>query len=170
MHRTTVGKQSSNLGFSLIELMVSVGIMATTLLLVLGIFTNVMRASRKAVDLTAGTIVAESVLTKELYRVMADEGAKARFFDEANNYDTNELVAGTEHLNDAVFTYRVYASNVSLGSTMATGNRVKKLDVVVWWWNSDEKGEDTTIHSQTREGFGFLRTEMTRLVNENSKY
>ena len=150
-------------GFSLVELMISVGIMSTTLLLVLGVFTNVMKASRKAVDLTAGTIVAEGVISTEMYAIMGDEVAKNLFFKKTYN---DPFVEGTKHLNNSTFVYRMYATEIPIGTKVLTDNRVKKIDVIVWWW-ADGEGNVTT---DKRAGYGYLRTELSRLVNENSKY
>lgn len=182
-------------GFSLIELMISVGIMATTLLLVVGVFTNVMRASRKSVDLTAGTLVAESVMNRELYSIMTGPDKAAFFKDgtvpaasshnlQAGEVKPNELLSGTERLNETVFTYKMYAKALDLtdpGAGAAEGsnaksvsdkNRVVKVDVVVWWWAEGAKNGEEPANGtdNTRQGYGILRTELTRLVNQNSKF
>jgi len=142
------------------ELMVSVGILATALVLVVGIFMSVTQASQKSLDLTAGTIVAESILSRELYEVMGREDSRHAFF--ARDYQTDPFVRGTERLNQTVFTYLIYATGAMDGEV---GNRVKKVDAVVWWWT-----EEGAASSGGRTGYGFLRSEVTRLVNENSRY
>lgn len=140
--------------------MISIGILATSLLLVVGIFLTVTRASQKSLDLTAGTVIAESVLTRELYSVMGESSTRQIFF--TRNYATDPLVQGTERLNQTVFTYVIYANTVLDGDE---GNRVKKVDAVVWWWN-----EGGTAVAGVKPGYGFLRSEVSRLVNENSRF
>lgn len=156
----TPEKGPRHLGFSLVELMISIGILATSLLLVVGIFMTVTRASQKSLDLTAGTIIAESVLSRELYSIMGDDTTRAGFF--AANDPSVPIVQGTERLNQTVFTYLIYANTVMGGEV---GNRVKKVDTVVWWWN-----EGGSSVAGVRPGYGFLRSEVSRLVNENSKF
>ncbi len=140
--------------------MVSVGILATSLVLVVGIFMTVTQASQKSLDLTAGTIVAESILSRELYGIMGDDDSRHTFF--ARDYQNDPFVRGTERLNQTVFTYLIYATSAMDGEV---GNRVKKVDAVVWWWN-----EEGAPSSEGRAGYGFLRSEVTRLVNENSRF
>ena len=65
-------------GFSLLELMVSVGIMSVTLLLVLAVFTGSMRASRKTTDLTAGVVVAETVLNEVVASSSSDDAGNSK--------------------------------------------------------------------------------------------
>ncbi len=142
------------------ELLVSIGILATALLMVVGVFLTVTRASQKSLDLTAGTLVAQSVLSREIYGIMRDENSRRLFFQ--RDYQADPLVRGTERLNQTVFTYLLYANTV-MGAEV--GNRVKKVDAVVWWWN-----EEATSVPGARAGYGTLRSEVTRLVNENSRY
>ncbi len=142
------------------ELLVSIGILATSLVMVVGVFLTVTRASQKSLDLTAGTVVAQSVLSRELYGIMSNEVSRRTFFD--RDYQTDPLLRGTERLNQTAFTYLLYANTVMNGDV---GNRVKKVDVVVWWWNE----EAASVPGSTA-GYGFLRSEVTRLVNENSRF
>ena len=142
------------------ELLVAIGILATCLVMVVGVFLTVTRASQKSLDLTAGTIVAQSILSRELYGIMGSDAARSNFF--SGSYATDPFVEGTERLNQAVFTYRIYATPVMIGDM---GNRVMQLNAVVWWWN-----DEGSAPSEGRAGYGYLRSELTRLVNENSRY
>jgi len=142
------------------ELLVAIGILATCLVMVVGVFLTVTRASQKSLDLTAGTIVAQSILSRELYGIMSNQASRKTFFDQ--DYQTEPLVRGTERLNQTAFTYLLYANTVLNGDT---GNRVKKVDAVVWWCD-----EEAASAPGTKAGYGFLRSEVTRLVNENSRY
>jgi prepilin-type N-terminal cleavage/methylation domain-containing protein len=147
-------------GFSLIELLVALGILATTLVMVVGVFLTVTRATQKSLDLTAGTVVAQSILSREIYEAMSHDTSRRFFFNK--DYSNEPWVRGTERLNQTVFTYLLYANTVM---NTGVGNRVKKVDAVVWWWN-----EEAASVPGAKAGYGFLRSEVTRLVNENSRY
>jgi prepilin-type N-terminal cleavage/methylation domain-containing protein len=54
-------------GFSLIELMVAVFILSSSLLLIIGMFTFLFNSSKKGVDITAGTAAGEMILEEYLY-------------------------------------------------------------------------------------------------------
>ncbi len=154
-------------GFSLVELMVSMGIIATTLLMIMGVFMTVFKSSQKAVDMTAGTIFAESVMNKELRTIMSDSTLRGRFF--TLNYSINPYVEGVERLNNALFTYKMYASDISMPS-WRTDNKMKKVDVVVWWWAAGSEHDTVTTGRDSRSGYGILRTEVTRIVNQQAVY
>ncbi|HXE72600.1 MAG TPA: hypothetical protein VNO81_08055 [Candidatus Nitrosotenuis sp.] len=162
--------------------MIAVGILATALLLVVGIFVNVSRASQKSIDLTAGTVIAESYIAKELYSILNDETKKEAFFaaggDPKYNSRQTPFASGTARLNQTVFVYNLYASDISpSSSTYSEGNRMKMVDCVVWWWQ--EKGVEDSAEGGSgptgslrgsAEGYGFLRADVSRLVNEGSGF
>ncbi len=142
------------------ELMVSMGIISTTLLMIMGVFMTVFRSSQKAVDMTAGTIFAESVMNKELRVIMTDTNKRGNFFN--LNYSNTPYVEGVERLNNSVFTYKMYATDISMPS-WRTDNKMKRVEVVVWWMG-------TGTENSSRDGYGTLRTEVTRIVNQQSVY
>ncbi|MGM9992715.1 MAG: prepilin-type N-terminal cleavage/methylation domain-containing protein [Candidatus Bruticola sp.] len=178
-------------GFSLLELMVSVGIMSVTLLLVLAVFTGSMKASQKTTDLTAGVIVAETVLTKDVYNIVNKVSGEA----DVGAYDKlvgggGVVASGIKNLNNTTFVWELTSNkvvdsgtgSVSSGSEVAKNDLVK-LDVVIWWGKSgdqvteyssasgDMKAEgakNTTTLSTTNAG--ILRCEMSRLFNVSSDF
>ncbi len=157
--------QKRQAAFSLIELLLAFSIIATALLLIIGIFTNVIQSSQKSVDLTAGTILAEYLMDAEMHEILSDKARRDSFFD--NDFPMsagNAYAMGTAAtLNQTVFSYVIYNERVEPFTT--PGNRLKKVDVVVWWWRPGGAGEFTVA----RQGYGYLRTQMSRLVNERSR-
>ncbi|MGM9999292.1 MAG: prepilin-type N-terminal cleavage/methylation domain-containing protein [Candidatus Bruticola sp.] len=178
-------------GFSLLELMVSVGIMSVTLLLVLAVFTGSMKASQKTTDLTAGVIVAETVLTKDVYNIVNKVSEEA----DLGAYDKlvgggGVVASGIKNLNNTTFVWELTSNKVvdsgsgsgSSGSEV-TKNDLVKLDVVIWWGKSGDQVADyssgsgdmkaaaaanTTTLSMTNAG--ILRCEMSRLFNVSSDF
>ena len=154
-------------GFSLVELLVSIGIVATVLVYIIGVFTTGMKANRKSVDLTAGTLVAESVISHELYGVLADKDKSARFF--AHTYTSNDAaIEGTETLSNTVFTYKLFVSDVN--QFVESGNKMKKVDVQVWWWVPESTDTSDLQGNTIRAGYGVVSVGMTRLINQQSKF
>lgn len=183
-------------GFSLLELMVSVGIMSVTLLLVLAVFTGSMRASRKTTDLTAGVVVAETVLNEVVASSSSDDAGnskkdkysevKAAILSGTSSSPT-VVASGVKNLNNTTFIWQLSSTCVSQGGT-TTGthgggdNSLYKLDIVVWWGKTGETeaastsdtGVSTTGVTDDKTlvvaGQGVLRYEMSRLYNANSNF
>lgn len=153
-------------GFSLIELLISMSIIATALVFLIGVFTTGMRANRKSVDLTAGVLVAESIISQELYGILQDDTKREVFFNNSTSSTTVPYVQGVRYNNNTKFTYKMFVSNVdSIGE--GTDNAMKKIDVQVWWWNNEEA--TTEEEKSFRAGYGIVSVGLTRLVNQQSK-
>lgn len=158
-------------GFSILELMISMSIISIALVFLIGVFTTGLRANRKSVDLTAGTLVAEEIISQELYGILADTGEgehSAKKFFEKNDKNT-EYVKGVKYHNNTKFTYKMYVTDVSGMGDSDNSNKIKKVDVQVWWWNDD--GKDTSATQESfRAGYGVVSVGLTRLVNQQSKF
>ncbi|MCD4784384.1 MAG: type II secretion system GspH family protein [Candidatus Eremiobacteraeota bacterium] len=134
-------------GFSLVELMIAVSIIATALLLFIGVFFSMFKSSQKGVDLTAGIVVAESALSEYLYdRQEMSGGLSTNLVD-----NVGSPITGTTTLNKTIFTYEITCQDVG------TGN-LKKIDVVVWWW------QDTALKKEFKSGYGKLNVSISRLI------
>lgn len=185
-----LGRRQKRAGFSLLELMVSVGIMSVTLLLVLAVFTGSMKASQKTTDLTAGVIVAETVLTKDIYNIVnqvekeADKGA----FEKLKK--GGAVASGIKNLNNTTFVWELNSTRIdstdsgtSVGGT-TIDNQLVKLDVVVWWGKSGSSVDEYSSESGDMKAgaavdgkttlsmthAGILRCEMSRLYNISSEF
>jgi len=173
-------------GFSLIELMVSVGIMSITLLLVLAVFVGSTRASQKSVDLTAGIVVAESVLTREVYSIVNDTKYSSTIKNKLLKGDGTVIASGVKNLNNTTFIWELTSTKVVDDTSTATDNpfgvknSLLKLDAEVWWYktgagpNVDEngiaEGQSGVSGDNKRQGYGTLHCEMSRLYNESASF
>lgn len=146
----------------MMELMISIGVLAVLLLSVVAIFTSLINSSTKGADLATGCVVADAVLGQHISDIKDDVGVVARsdFFDPTFNSPPQPPIQGTRVLNGTTFTYNIYYETVddlSTGGTLGaslTNNTTKKVDIILWWWDGQ------------RQGYGTLRVDQTRLVNE----
>ena len=153
-------------GFSIIELLISMSIISIALVFLIGVFTTGMKANRKSVDLTAGTLVAEEIISQELYGILSDTDKSKAFFEKSS--DKVEYVKGVKYHNNTKFTYKMFISDVKdLGDE--DSNKMKKVDVQVWWWN-DDGSNVSEEQASFRAGYGVVSVGLTRLVNQQSKF
>lgn len=148
-------------GFSLLEVLISFGIVLTALLLIVGSFIQLFAWGSKTTDLAAGALVAEQISAQTLYGALQNDVARRNLFDAiaAGSYaPPGVMAAGTvSNPGGMQFGYAIYAAEVpGVGST--PDNRTAKVDTVVTWWSGGHQGA------------GELKVELTRLVNENSRY
>lgn len=144
------------------ELLVAVGFFAVAVLAILGLTLSVLRMDSKAAQTSAGTLVADQLLQQTVASVRADSppNTKASFW--GSEYLNPAWAEGVVLNNDTQFHYVIYATTVTdAGGTpvgsLASDNRLKKLDVRVWWFN-----ESPT----SRSGYGRLEAQVTQLVSE----
>ena len=150
--------------FTLTELIVAIGFFAVAILAVLGLSLAINRLEAKSANTNVGKSVASQILQRTLSDVRADQppGARANFWD-SDHLDPpwDEGVQLSDHTR---FNYTVTCSTVSdtagdeIGHGIG-GNRLKKVDVLVTWWNAEEK--------PGREQ-GPLEVTATQLVSESN--
>ena len=150
-------------GFSLAELVLSIGLFALAVLTLLGLSLSISRTDSKALERSAGTLIANQVLGRTIAELNADSpaGARENFFSiesAATIWDKGELKNGhTDFFYSVeVGTVRDAGTGASLGNVLE-GNRLKRVTVHVWW-----AGES----SQTRQGSGQLEVFVSKLVSE----
>jgi hypothetical protein len=169
----------------MVELTISIGIIATSIILIVTLFSTMFKSSQHAVDLTAGTVVAESELDRYIYEnEFFNAGTQAspsyqygfgRFA--GGSYNNFVVYSSTKSLNNVTFIFDIYSTDIS--------SEMVKLDIVVWWWQNvavtrptaDFTYNETTatgasVQSDkqvTSPGAGVLRTELSRLVVRNPK-
>lgn len=151
--------------FSLAEVLLSVGIMAMALVALFNLVGSALKNSSRTENLAVAGDVAEQQLNREIYGALNDQPGGAR-----DDFWKNDFVAlawrqGTRQVNHMDFHYAIYAQTVNdavtgkpIGLTSAKSNRIKKVDIVVWWMHASPHGG--------RQGYGRLRTGATRIVNE----
>ena len=147
--------------FSLLELMISMMILAVAILLTLGIFMSGVKGSQKGQDLSAGVLVAKSVLNEEMLKIQTGAGtiSSATFFSQDTPTITGQRVVGT-----TTFDYEIRHSLVNdIGGTpIGDGlplNRVKKVDILVTW--TDNPGDSSV-------GQGLLKVGHSKFINQRA--
>ncbi|MHB2017116.1 MAG: type II secretion system protein [Candidatus Xenobia bacterium] len=170
-------------GFSIMELVVAVGIMGTAVLLIIGIFFTLFHISQKSVDKVAGFTIAESLLVQEAYQICGDPSGANAFWQ---NTPANPLCAGTYQVNNASYFYRMYAADevlVNSGSTPFTGlywndpnnqppiNPInpRRLDILLWWWDAGA-GTSVTLTQASRQGYGIMHVQDSMLLWPSGSY
>ncbi|MFA5504637.1 MAG: hypothetical protein WC314_11730 [Vulcanimicrobiota bacterium] len=150
-------------GFSLAELIISIGFFGLAILTLLGLSISISRTDSKALERSAGTLIANQVLGQTLAQLQADNpaGIRERFFAEENV--SPPWQEGSLTNDRTTFYYQVQVASVSRasGGSMGTAlysSRLKKVVVHVWWAGEEE---------QTRQGSGQLEVYVTRLVSES---
>ena len=150
-------------GFNLLELLIAIGIITIGILTALLAFIGMLSSPSKAGNKAAGALLATSLLTEQIYGVMSNSVSKANFF--AADSPPAAPLQGTVNLNGTIFTYSIAhqtlrnpATGTPLGAALPE-NRTKKAEITVWWW--------TNLPNDTRAGYGYLRTRMSRFINES---
>jgi type II secretory pathway pseudopilin PulG len=148
--------------FTLGEVLVALGLIAVAILSVLALSISVARTSQEGVDQSVGGLVATQLLDSMIDKLRADPppgGLRKKFLD--NDDSSKSFDSGTIVNNGTEYAYEIFATTVRKtdGSPLgeAVGRRLKKVDVVVSWWDT----KDTQ-----RQGYGKLQFFQSRLVGE----
>lgn len=141
----------------------AVGLLTLVLVTLIAAIITTLQSSEKANLLGPATQVSESLMNRTLYQVTNDvpAGTKASFWAASGVWrgPITETIGGVDYeyvisattLNDA-------DAGGPLGGPGA-GNRVKRVDIAVNWWNSRA--------TNSRQGQGKMQVTATRLVNED---
>jgi type II secretory pathway pseudopilin PulG len=153
-------------GFSMVELVFAIAVIATSLLLFVGIFFTMFRATQKGVDLTAGTVVAESKLASFLYNVQehSESPYDTRFPNGLDSLkdDGSVVDSGGEDLNRVKFSYEIRSWKVSTDPALVN---LRKVEITTWWWG--DNNNPTVV--QNKAGYGKLSVVISRLVYTKNK-
>jgi Tfp pilus assembly protein PilV len=149
-------------GFSLAELVLAIGLFAVAILSILGLSILVGKTNQEGDDRLVGEVVGGILLDRVVDQVRSDSPAGT-----ADDFWNNEHVTDPWDESDisnggTEYKYRITAQSVFTSSGVPVGgstpnNRLKKVDVTVWWWDSD---------TQQRQGYGKLQVSNSRLVSE----
>ena len=141
--------------FTLLELLVALGLVAVLGLTLIALDTASLRGNQKSILLHDAENLSDSQLQKVIYQAQHDSpsGYKTAF------WATEGILApgqATVRLGATDFTYAIYANTVP--GVGAPGNRLKKVDIVMWWWTPEA--------DRVRQGYGRLTVRSTRLIGE----
>lgn len=144
-------------GFSLAELLLSLGFIAIGVLTMIGLAVTSMRAGREATDSTTAVLVAQTELERNILAAQSDPN----FWDNdhlATPYRSDSVIVDKTKFDYSIFAVTVMDGTDELGTSQGDDeNRLKKVDIVVNWWDSG---------TQERQGYGKLEVRQTRLVAE----
>lgn len=143
-------------GFTLAEVLIAVGLLAVVILAIAALTISAVRSNQKAAMLGPASQVTDTLVNQTIYQVDSDvpAGTRASFWGHngAAPWMSDSLTAG-----GVDYDYIIYLNDVP--GFPNPGNRVKKMDLVLWWWDSRSQSGD-------RQGYGRLQMRATRLVNE----
>jgi type II secretory pathway pseudopilin PulG len=145
-------------GFTLLETLISVGIVAVALLTVAGVFISLLSAGSKNSDLETGVLVAQGTLSSVIYNVENNIGysaaQKTAIFNTPSS--TALISAGTVNLDTQPYIYDVTYQTVFTDASH-TNNHLSLFEIKMWWASDS---------SATRQGQGRTSTSLSRLVSE----
>ena len=150
-------------GFSVAELLLSLGFITTVVLTVLGLTTTLHKTGKESSDRINAAMVGDSVLQQVV--AYAQRNDHDTFWDNDHvSYDPGVpslpnpvTFDGTEY-DWVLAATTVQESGADLGSsTGLTKNRVKKVDITVRWWDSG---------TEKNYGYGKLAFTSSRLISE----
>jgi Tfp pilus assembly protein PilE len=149
-------------GFTLAELLVSLFLVSVSVLSVVAMGISTLRAQQKDTDRPLGTLAAERVLNERIYAVQSDTLANRNAWW-ATDHSASPWLVGNLTVNQTEYDYNLYTTTISdtagvkLGSGNPSFNGLKKVDVVVTWWNG----------SKGQTGYGQMQVTKTALVNRS---
>lgn len=141
-------------GFNMIELMLALTLVAIASLTLVALSFTAVSARQKAENISDAMLVAEEQLTLAVRNIEAMPQANHSAFWDAPL--TAPFAEGTIQIGESEYNFRVLANDINTGT--AAPNRLRKLDITVWWW-SENPGEG-------RVGSGQLTYSASRLVRE----
>jgi len=138
-------------GFSLLELIISIGIVAVALLVVATVFISVLKSGAKNTDLETGTLVAQSQLNQVIFNVVNLNGytntTRANVFS-----NPTTIVTSTVALNNQVYSYNVTTQPIPL-DLVHNNNLLAVFTVQVWWSSAtgERQGQGRTSQRQAAQ-------------------
>lgn len=156
---------ASRRAFSLAEVLLAIAILAMAIVALFNLAGSAIKNASRTESLALAGDLAERELSRAIYSVTNDQpaGSLANFWN--NDFLTVPLRQGNVMVNNLEFQFAIYAQTLNdaasgspVGMTTVTSNRVKKVDIEVYWMQASA--------TSPRQGYGRLRTGATRIVNE----
>ncbi len=136
------------LGFTIAEVLLSLGFLTVVLLTLLGLATQALQSNRKNLDTAAGQLVADQALERAAYD--AEQSASASIW--SVNSLTVPMSSTTVTMGTIPYAVTLYAND----SLTVAGKRLKRIRVRVLWADAPNG----------KPGQGQLKVEAARLVHE----
>ncbi len=122
-------------GFSIIELMIGILILSSTIVMIVGLYTYLFKVSQKGVDLTAGTAVGEKVLEEFIQEAMTKPIEKTdggHYAKKVSALTSGNVFVGSKSVNSSKFYYVIEVS----GDLNNSDYRLMKVDATIRWWDN----------------------------------
>lgn len=150
-------------GFSFVEMVLAVGLLAITILTLAFLSLTIIRSTTKSNDRISATAVCNTILDKTIKKGQNDPSFWSGDWS-STPYDT-----GKQKFGKIEYKYDVWAETVVdvhgnaigakfTGPGQPPDNRLKLVRAKVSWFDTD---------GTTRQGYGKLEEMVTRLVNEH---
>lgn len=136
------------LGFTIAEILLSLGFLAVVLLTLLGLATQALQSNRKNLDTAAGQLVADQALERAAYD--AEQSASAAIW--SINSLTVPVSSTTVTMGSVPYGVTLYAND----SLVVAGKRLKRIRARVIWADAPDG----------KAGQGQLKVEAARLIHE----
>lgn len=156
-------------GFSLAEAVMGIGLASILILSIIALSTAALSGDQKA-EMSQVALSAADAELNRFVRAVGVVGSSARgdFWSSPDSFDSYFEYTGSGTLDQTtsnrtqfVFEYRYITVNeAGSGDTLGQekpGNRLRKVDLTVSWWNGEEG----------KPGYGQLSLKATRLVRES---
>lgn len=149
--------------FSLLEVMVGIGLAGGLVLLIMLLSTTALRTDQKVGDKQIAAAVAESQLDLLGGAIaVKDSPARQQFWSGPDGPYTGPGVTSSVRSNGTDYTleYRVETITDPSGTTLNSsggGNRLRQVNLVLRWWSDQE----------SRTGYGDLFIRRTRIFRES---
>ncbi len=139
-------------GFSLIEVVIGLGILGLALLTLLTLCTTVLRYQRQSTNVMNATRVNDMVAERAVATLAQDSptGSRDTFWASSYPYPSSPFLSGTEQVGRQTFNFAVHATDIpGLGDAGADPpNLLRRVDVYVSW--DDGQGAERKTVMSTR--------------------
>ncbi|MFN8608744.1 MAG: hypothetical protein U0931_14500 [Vulcanimicrobiota bacterium] len=151
-------------GFSLAEVLLATATIAVSLLTLTLVLIQLMKASRKTVDVSAAELASEKIIGQLIYNAQYNAAEHPVFWNSDYPGAAPHYKSGTLTSNGTDFAYQMDAvtvNNDNTGGTTPVGgtgnNRLKRILLTVTWWDGA---------NGNRAGYGKLKLQKVRLIHE----
>ena len=137
---------NKNKGFNIIEVAVSIMIVSIAILMIIAIYTNIIKAQAQGVGKTIATSVAERVLQNIITNRISD--IKVKIKQGSSSADSRYELVGKDVVNGNVYYY--YSAIYKSSNNSFKDTNIAKADVYVFWDLGENKTKEEIKNLTTR--------------------